>query len=51
MLHARFFLPILKTDIGLCSQLQKLGFFPNFMKKVPNSKKNNNCDSDPLSNK
>ena len=33
-----FFWPILMTDIGSCSQWQKVCFFPNFKEKISNSR-------------
>ena len=33
-----FFWPILTTDIRPCSQCQKVCFFPNLNKKIPNSR-------------
>ena len=33
-----FFWTILTTDIGSCSQWQKVCFFPNFRGKIPNSR-------------
>ena len=33
-----FFWPVLTTDIRSCSQCQKVCFFPNLNKKIPNSR-------------
>ena len=33
-----FFLPVLTTNIRSCSQCQKVCFFPNLNKKIPNSR-------------
>ena len=33
-----FFWPVLMTDIRSCSQCQKVCFFPNLNKKIPNSR-------------
>ena len=37
-LHQGFFWPVLTTDIRSCSQCQKVCFFPNLNKKIPNSR-------------
>ena len=37
-MRAGFFWPVLTTDIRSCSQCQKVCFFPNLNKKIPNSR-------------
>ena len=37
-LRPGFFWPVLTTDIRSCSQCQKVCFFPNLNKKIPNSR-------------
>ena len=37
-IYQGFFWPVLTTDIRSCSQCQKVCFFPNLNKKIPNSR-------------